>query len=188
VKQHAISLHTLKKWGVFSSRKVQVAVYQILWCTKWVTWSNHARRRCMRMKFREICLQIDDVCSVSIRNVCYHSEWSRWPSTTSCYAQNGPSGATALTDGLYALVKPTCPYVVGQCSIPYSVCGRGSSRCFNLYIMGSGKWPPKPVWVIADVPHTCTLSIIDLQVNVTIIQVFTASVSVVAPGAPLRAS
>ena len=82
----------------------------------------------------------------------------------------------------------TCSYVVGQCSIPYSVCGRGSSTCFNLYIMGSGRWPPEPVWVIPDVYYTCTLAIIDLQVNVKIIQVFTASVGVVAPGAPLRAS
>ncbi len=82
----------------------------------------------------------------------------------------------------------TCSYVVGQCSIPYSVCGLVASSCFNLYIMGSGRWPLGPVWVIADVPYTCTLFIIDLQVNVKIIHIFTASVRVLALAAPFRAS
>ncbi len=158
---------------------MQVAVYQILWCTKCLTWSIHAHRRCMRMKFREFCLQIDD------------------DKGASAITQNGPGGHVPhpVMHGMDHLELPrssfgclTCSYVVRQCSIPYSVCGRGSSTCFNLYIMGSGRWPPEPVWVIPDVSYTCTLAIIDLQVNVKIIQVFTASVSVVAPGAPLRAS
>ena len=67
------------------------------------------------------------VVQVAIYHSLWCTEWSIWSYRAhKCSVCKGKTSFRCLT----------CPYIIGQCLMPYSVCGRGSSTCSISCIIG----------------------------------------------------